>query len=146
MLYPKDKKLMQSEFRQIKKYSLHCAQWQLFKGARLRIAMRYARKCEKLKLQHKNRKLKLTQVNEKLKKEKKRAQMLDHCQKFICQNKQEIRDLKSDLRNALEEKRLLECSQSGTIIPEREKDLMHDNVKLVVEVSKLKEEAKLQKS
>ena len=53
-----------------------------------------------------------------------------------------IRDLKSDLRNALEEKRLLECKQSDTIIPEREKDLMHDNVKLVVEVTKLKQAAK----
>ena len=95
---------------------------------------------------HKARKEKLKKTEEALKKEKKRAQMLDHCQKFITQRNDEIRDLKADLRNSLEEKRILETKEAGTIIPQREQELMHDNVKLVVEVSKLKEEAKTHKA
>ena len=47
--------------------------------------MKYAKRCEKLKLVHKARKEKLKKTEEALKKEKKRAQMLDHCQKFITQ-------------------------------------------------------------
>ena len=53
--------------------------------------------------------------------------------KIECQQRQEISDLKSDLRNALEEKRLLEKGELDTIIPTDEQRLMHENLKLDIE-------------
>ena len=59
--------------------------------------------------------------------------------KIECQQRQEISDLKSDLRNALEEKRLLEKGELDTIIPTDEQRLMHENLKLDIENQKLRD-------
>ena len=59
--------------------------------------------------------------------------------KIEGQQRQEISDLKSDLRNALEEKRLLEKGELDTIIPTDEQRLMHENLKLDIENQKLRD-------
>ena len=59
--------------------------------------------------------------------------------KIEGQQRQEISDLKSDLRNALEEKRLLEKGEIDTIIPTDEQRLMHENLKLDIENLKLRD-------
>ena len=59
--------------------------------------------------------------------------------KIECQQREEIMNLKSDLKNALEEKSALEKGDTDTIIPTLQQELMHENVKLDMENRKLKD-------
>ena len=119
-IYLRNNKMTKRGLMQNNKYSQHCAMWGVFKAARYRIIKKWFWRLERARKKNRTTEKWVSKLRQDLKKEKLRSRKLDYMSKIEGQQRQEISDLKSDLRNALEEKRLLEKGELDTIIPTSE--------------------------
>ena len=103
----------------------------MFKRARLKIALKYFKICENIKAENRTTEKMLAKARQDLVEEKKKSWKADCASRdlarkdaVIKQNNEEIElqaqqiiDLESDLKNALEEKQMLENKEVDTLVP-----------------------------